>query len=150
MQHKPAPISFPIRCYCAAVTLQAETAPRSLAHCHCGQCRRVSGAAFTTWASFLRTAVAITGNEPLSVFQVTPNVTRHFCRACGSHVFTTDARLPKILGVPAGAVEGEFPAMPSAHYFVDHKAPWHSICDGLPEFGGESGMEPATAQRDSR
>ena len=139
-----------IRCYCAAVTIKAEVAPRSVVHCHCGQCRRLSGAAFTTWASFPRTALVTTGDEPLNSFQVTANVTRHFCRVCGSHVFTADSRMPKILGVPAGIVEGEVPTVPSAHYFVDHKAPWQPICDGLPQFGGESGMDPATAQRDSR
>ncbi|KQW46555.1 hypothetical protein ASD88_09150 [Pelomonas sp. Root662] len=118
-------------------------------HCHCGQCRRLSGAAFTTWVSFPKTAVVLTGQEPLSVFKVTENVTRHFCRVCGSHVFTTDARLPRTLGVPAGALDGDFPLAPTAHYFVDHKAIWHHLCDELPRFGGNSGTQPTPA-RDSR
>lgn len=147
---RPTPPTFSIRCYCAAVSLEAKAAPSSVVNCHCGQCRRLSGAAFTTWASFPRTAIATTGEEPLNSFQVTPNVTRYFCRVCGSHVFTADIRLPQILGVPAGALEGGSPCPPSAHYFVDSRAPWHTVCDGLPQFGGESGVEPTAAQRDSR
>ena len=142
----PQPPALSIRCYCAAVTIKTDAAPSSVVNCHCGQCRRLSGAAFTTWASFPRTAITTTGDEPLSSFHVTPNVTRHFCRVCGSHVFTADARLPKILGVPAGALEGGPIGSPSAHYFVDHKASWQAICDGQPQFGGESGMTPSGAE----
>ena len=139
------PPTFSIRCYCSAVNLKAEAAPSSVVDCHCGQCRRWSGAAFTTWASFPRTAIATTGDEPLRSFAVTANVTRYSCRVCGSHVFTADVRLPTILGVPAGALEGAALSPPSAHYFVDHKAPWQTICDGQPQFGGESGMTPSAA-----
>ncbi|MCY4752939.1 GFA family protein [Pelomonas aquatica] len=138
-----------VRCYCAAVSIAASAAPKSVVNCHCGQCRRLSGAAFSTWVSFPRSALAVTGREPLSAFQATANVRRHFCRNCGSHVFTEDLRLPQILGVPAGALEGQ-PPPPSAHYFVDDKAAWHGLCDDLPRFGGESGMVPATTPRDSR
>jgi hypothetical protein len=137
--------AFSIRCYCAAVSMQATAAPKSVVNCHCGQCRRLSGAAFTTWASFAKTAVVTTDGAPLSSFQVTPNVTRHFCPVCGSHVFTSDTRLPNILGVPAGALDGQALNRPSAHYFVDHKASWHAVCDGMPQFGGESGTTPSAA-----
>jgi hypothetical protein len=143
MTHSRPPV-FSIRCYCAAVSLRVEAEPRSVVNCHCGQCRRLSGAAFTTWASFARTAFRLTGHEPLSSFPVTANVTRHFCRVCGSHVFTADTRMPAILGVPSGAVEGGPLSPPDAHYFVDDKAAWHAIADDRPRFGGESGMTPKT------
>ncbi|WP_407074877.1 GFA family protein [Roseateles sp.] len=137
--------AFSVRCYCGAVALDASAAPRGIVNCHCGQCRRLSGAAFTTWVSFRSTSILITGNESLTAFPVTTNVTRHFCRVCGSHVFTSDIRLPKVLGVPAGVIAGAPLTTPSAHYFVSHKASWHAICDGLPRFGGESGVEPPAA-----
>jgi hypothetical protein len=132
-------------CYCGAVNLDARATPRSVINCHCGQCRRLSGAAFTSWVSFPKESILVTGNESLSSFQVTANVTRHFCGVCGSHVFTSDIRLPKILGVPAGLLEGAPLTPPSAHYFVGHKASWHAICDGQPQFGGESGVQPSAA-----
>lgn len=126
------------QCYCGQVRLQFATAPQSVIHCHCGQCRRLSGAAFTTWASFPRAAMALTGGP--AAFQATPHVLRHFCGRCGSHVYTLDARMPDIVGVPAGVVDGELPP-PKAHYFVHHKAAWHAVGDGLKQFGGETGYE---------
>jgi hypothetical protein len=142
-----SPISpaLSLRCYCGAVTIEVQANPKGIVNCHCGQCRRLSGNAFTSWVSFPKQGIQTTGNEPLTAFAVTANVTRHFCRVCGSHVFTSDVRLPQVLGVPAGVIEGAPLSRPAAHYFVGHKAPWHSICDGQAQFGGESGVEPSAA-----
>ena len=67
---------------------------------------------------------------------------RYFCKACGTHVYAEDKRLPNVYGVPAGILEsGSLPG-PGGHYFVGHKATWHSITDTVPQFGGASGFEP--------
>ena len=125
------------------MTVAAEV--RSVIHCHCGECRRLSGGAFTTWVSMPRKTMSVFGEESLSPFSVTANVTRHFCTICGTHVFSTDLRVPKIAGVPAGIIEGAFPLLPSAHYFVDDKAAWYTITDALPQFGGEWDAESTVA-----
>jgi hypothetical protein len=83
--------------------------------------------------------------ESVTEFNATANVKRHFCGNCGSHVYTLDSRAPEIVGVPAGVIEGGLPKEPKAHYFVGHKAAWHSINDPLRQFGGESGFEPTAA-----
>ena len=128
------------QCYCGQVRLQFSAEPGSVIHCHCGQCRRLSGSAFTTWVSFPKAAMVLAG-EP-AAFQATAHVLRHFCGRCGSHVYTLDGRMPDIVGVPAGAIEGELLAAPKAHYFVHHGAAWHAIGDRLRQFGGETGLEP--------
>lgn len=74
-------------------------------------------------------------------FNPTANCERHFCGVCGTHVFTEDARMPHIFGIPAGVLGVSFAHRPTKHYFVDHKAEWHAISDNIPQFGGESGME---------
>jgi hypothetical protein len=132
-------------CYCSAVSLTSEGGVQSVVHCHCGQCRRLSGSAFTTWVSLAKSQVQIIGVENLAMFKATSNVTRHFCKNCGSHVCTADGRLPNVLGVPAGIIKSALP-LPKAHYFVSHKAVWQEINDALPQFGGESGFEPNAAQ----
>lgn len=137
-------ISIEGACGCGAVTFTVREAPQSSINCHCGLCRRLSGNAFTTWVSFSTEAFDLSGQERLRSFAATLNVTRHFCSSCGTHVFTADARYPKIVGVPAGVIFGELELQPKGHYFVSHKAAWHAIGDSLPQFGGESGFEPIT------
>lgn len=133
------------QCYCGEVRLQFSAQPKSVIHCHCSQCRRLSGSAFTTWVSLPKAALSPSGHEFVSQFTATSNVSRHFCSICGSHVYTLDSRAPEIVGIPAGAIEGELPVMPKAHYFVHHKAAWHVIGDSLRQFGGETGFEPTAA-----
>ena len=129
------------RCFCGAVTLRLGAAVKSVINCHCGECRRLSGSAFTTWAVFARDTVQVEGSAALTAFDVTPNVRRHFCGTCGSHAYTSEQRHPGVLGVPAGLIEGLSMRRPGAHYFVDHRAAWNDINDALPRFGGESGHE---------
>jgi len=137
--------SFSAACYCGAVNLRFSAKPRGAVHCHCGECRRLSGGAFTTWVSMQHDSMSISGKASISIFSVSPNVTRHFCKVCGSHVYSTDIRLPNIAGIPAGIIEGDILVRPTAHYFIGSKAAWHTITDELPQFGGESGVEPTAA-----
>lgn len=130
------------QCYCRAVEVKFDHSPRRIIHCHCGQCRRLSGAAFTTWVSVSAPPQLNASAQALGRFTPTINTVRNFCKVCGSHLYTTDARYPDIVGVPAGAIVGSMDLVPAGHYFVDDKAPWHVISDGLPQFGGRSGFEP--------
>ena len=133
------------RCYCGTVEVGFDSPPRGTVHCHCGECRRQTGAAFTTWVSVPSPPVLREGAKAAGKFSATRNTVRHFCRICGSHLYTVDVRHPDIVGVPAGAIVEPMQLVPTAHYFVDDKAPWHEISDGLPQFGGRSGVEPVGA-----
>ncbi|MDM0081510.1 nuclear transport factor 2 family protein [Variovorax sp. J31P179] len=60
-------------------------------------------------------------------------------------MYTVDARHPDIVGISAGAIVEPMHLVSTGHYFVDDKASWHEISDGLPQFGGRSGFESAGA-----
>jgi len=132
MTFDPAAPAVSARCHCSAVVLQAPALPDAVIHCHCGLCRRLSGAAFTTWVSVRRAAMRLDGADALIAYAATANVTRHFCKVCGVHVYTSDARWPGVAGVPAGIVDGTLPAAPKAHAFCGDQADWHTIGDALP------------------
>ncbi|MFT4242467.1 MAG: GFA family protein [Acidovorax sp.] len=133
------------RCYCGAVSVTVSATLGKLSHCHCGQCRRLSGAAFTTWLTAPRDAMALSGAEHLTAFKPTERLERFFCKVCGAHVFTVDERLPTRYGFPAGLFEGVAMEEPKDHYFVSDKAAWFSLPPGARCFGGVSGMEPMGA-----
>ena len=116
--------------------------PNALINCHCGLCRSLSGAAFSTWATIPREEVTVLENGPLRHFQASKNVTRSFFEVCGTHVFSIDIRLAGKIGIPAGIMQGWSASHLSAHYFVDDKARWHEIGDTAPRFGGETGYQP--------
>lgn len=81
------------------------------------------------------------GADALSSYAASESTQRHFCSQCGTHIYTSDVRMPDIVGLPAGIIHNGDKLQVSAHYFVDHG--WHTISDDLPHFGGESGYEPS-------
>lgn len=137
-------------CYCGAVTVEVAAALRPPVNCHCGQCRRLSGAAFTTWITARQESVVLSGGHRLTRFAPTPRLLRHFCAVCGSHVFTTDARLPGTWGFPAGLFPGDQVSTPASDWFVSDKAPWYALAGGTKCYGGPDGTEPmsGSASRD--
>ena len=70
-------------CFCGAVRYQAQGEPRALAHCHCLDCRRSSGALFVTWAEYRDEDFRFTAGVPARRVHP-PEVERTFCPACGT------------------------------------------------------------------
>jgi hypothetical protein len=130
-------------CLCGAVRFEARPPSRFCAHCHCGNCRRAHGAAFVTWAGFPRDRVRIVeGEETLADYRTDTGATRSFCGRCGTTMFYRGPRWEGELHVALAAINGPIDRAPASHVYVDHHAEWWTIDDGLPCYGGESGMEP--------
>ena len=129
------------QCFCGTVKLRVFEPLAAPINCHCGQCRRLNGAAFTTWFSVPERHLEISGEASLSEFSPTENLTRKFCKFCGAHVVTQDKRSPKIVGIHAGTFDSEKLPKPKADYFVTDKAAWFDIPPGTKCFGGKTGFE---------
>ncbi len=130
-------------CYCGAVTFEVTLPARFCAHCHCRNCRRAHGAAFVTWIGFKREQVYITsGLDNLAHYLTETEATRSFCQTCGSTLFYKSPRWAGEIHIARANLDDDIGPLPGGHVYVDHKAPWWNIDDSLPQYGGESGMEP--------
>jgi hypothetical protein len=67
------------RCLCGAATFRLRGRPLRVGICHCEDCRRTSGSAFTMFGIWARAAYQ--GSGELGTFQG-----RSFCPGCGSRV----------------------------------------------------------------
>lgn len=119
-------------CLCGAVRYEATGVPFGVTHCHCLDCRRSSGAAFVTWASFQRGAFRFTAGRPRSIAWA--GRLRSFCANCGSPLtFEPGRESPEIdvavfsLDHPEGIVVGD-------HTWTVDRVPGLRIDDGLPQF----------------
>lgn len=104
-------------CLCRAVRFVARGPPMQVTHCHCSVCRRASGAAFITYASFPLMRTYFTHWSQLRSFDLV-----HFCRGCGS---TVGMQYPEHHGWSepntiwlSASLLG--PLRPSAHKTEDH------------------------------
>lgn len=82
-------------CLCGAVRFTLAGDPLRAGLCHCHDCRRTSGSAFSMFLIWDRSAFACTG--PTGVYEG-----RSFCSSCGSRVFSLRAEEAEIM---AGALD---------------------------------------------
>ena len=130
-------------CYCGSIEFKITLPARFCAHCHCTNCRRAHGAAFVTWAGFKTEQVRITsGEDDLTRYETETGATRSFCRLCGSTLFYQGPRWSDEIHIARSNINEDIDQAPVAHVYVDNHASWCDITDSLPQYGGESGMEP--------
>lgn len=123
-------------CLCKAVTYHLDTPPLYVANCHCSECRKFSGAAFTTVLGAALSGLSVHCLDPrrLQGFDKSPATRLIFCGACGSSLFAEKPRAG-LVHVRVGTLDQDAELRPQAHIHVASKASWYDLpADGLPRF----------------
>jgi hypothetical protein len=122
-------------CLCGDVAYEF-TRPQAMYQCHCSRCRRARGAAHGANIFCKLDDFRWLRGEALVVDYQPPDARRFavaFCRQCGAAVPRVAARAG-IVVIPAGALDTDPGIRPTAHVFVDSKAPWFEITDSLQRY----------------
>jgi hypothetical protein len=120
-------------CLCGAIRFQADGAPTWVAHCHCGTCRRATGAPVTTYAGFPRDRVRFVKGTPRT-FASSPGVTRSFCGGCGTPLAYASERWPDEIHLFVVSFDDATALRPQAHVNMAEQMPWLTIHDDLPRY----------------
>lgn len=121
------------RCLCGAVEYSVADRFVYAANCHCVDCRRVTGAAFKSFAGIERADFAVTkGEDRLLIYGEADNHDAH-CRTCGSFLYSV-VRDGAFVHVLLGTLSDQPSIRPNEHIFVGSKAPWFTITDDLPQY----------------
>lgn len=118
------------QCACGQLTATCEGEPARVSVCHCLDCKRRTGSAFSWTSRWPRASVATSGRA--SQFTRTGDeggrATFHFCPGCGAAVFYIVEAQPDLLAIPAGAfADPTFPAPEYASYDPSRRCPWVAI-----------------------
>ena len=107
-------------CLCGAVRYRAAREPLFTAICHCLNCRRQSGSAYSIVTGFPAEAVTITGATKVfdDLGESGGRVARHFCPECGSPIVSVVEALPGVTIVKSGTLDGDIPA-PTVEVYCD-------------------------------
>ncbi|MBI1244893.1 MAG: GFA family protein [Alphaproteobacteria bacterium] len=119
-------------CLCGAVRYRAEGPVIRVNHCHCGQCRRVSGAIAATWAAVPVAGFVIEGARPAE-FRASDFATRSFCGACGSTLFWKRDGAEKI-DIAVGTLDDAAAIRAGRHDHVEVRLPGFALDPQLPSF----------------
>ncbi len=127
-------------CRCGAVRFEASAEPEHVSYCHCGDCRRATGAPVSAFVGFRTDAVSFAGNAPKS-FDNGP-VARSFCGTCGSPISYFDSRIGELIYFMLGAMDAPENYRPTLHAYVREQLPFVHMPDGLPRHVGSSVPRP--------
>jgi hypothetical protein len=100
-------------------------------------CRKAHAAAYRSRVGVERKNFAWdSGEDLITWYESSPATRRGFCSRCGTRLASEFTDSPGVLGVPLALFDGDPRVRPEMHIFVASKAPWHDICDDLPQFAG--------------
>ncbi len=133
-------------CLCGAVRYRAEAAPMRVVNCHCGTCRKMSGAAFLTFVHFPVASFVWTTGEP-SRYRSSAAAERGFCARCGSTLSMHEEILGDRVQVTLGSLDEPGAVRPDDHVWTESQLPWLKVVDDLPRFTGSSSAVPSLAPK---
>jgi hypothetical protein len=122
-------------CLCGAVGYEAEGFSGPLVHCHCHTCQKAHSAAFNTTGRVMRSGFRWTrGDAARRSFESTPGKLRWFCGRCGAHLMSEWVTDDQVILRVGSIDEGMGDALPVAHIWYSHKAPWDHGEDNLTRY----------------
>ncbi len=137
-------------CLCGAVRFEIDEV-RALTHCQGANCRKLTGAAFASYAHVDTGKFRFVAGEDMTVAcESAPGSFRHRCKVCGC---LTPGQAPYLttISVPAGLLDDDPLVRPRLHVFTASRAPWWTIADALPQYEKwVPGYEPRTRSDDDR
>lgn len=119
------------RCLCGDIGYEIENVPEIAGVCHCKNCQRQGGSAFSTMAGVPRSEFTLMRGEP-TVYSARPTAsgdlaTILFCGRCGSPVCTTLASQPDLVFLKIGTLDDTAWFRPQFHVWCGQKQDWVNI-----------------------
>lgn len=134
------------QCACGAIRIKVHGEPVIVAQCHCGTCRRISGAGRTVGAMFRRSAVSMDGDAGAFTYDADSGatVTKQFCRTCGSPVSGSNSRTPRFITIPLGVLNETTGLTVQVVIFEESRPHWDQLEDAAQHYRGQPDWRPGT------
>ncbi len=122
-------------CLCGEIRFEYQGPLGPISLCHCSQCRRAHGSAFSASAPVQKARFQfVSGDHLISEYESRPGKYRAFCSRCGSQLYSRLDAIPGILRLRVGTVNEPLAKGPAAHVFTGSKSDWFTITDDVPRF----------------
>ncbi|MFN3258098.1 MAG: GFA family protein [Ilumatobacter sp.] len=116
------------RCLCGSISYELSGDVIATAVCHCDNCQRQGGSAFSVNLVAHESQLTVTGE--LATFEDRGEndddvyVLRRFCGSCGSPIYSALVYSEGIIAVKAGTLDHKADVNPTVQAWCDHKQPW--------------------------
>ncbi len=120
------------RCLCGAITYRVDTEPTITANCHCRDCQRQTGTAFSVLVAVTRASLHIDGDIATYTTVGTDThmeVRRQFCSNCGSPIVSLPDMTPDLAFIKAGTLDDTTMLVPEMDVWCDSAMGWVEMDD---------------------
>ena len=117
-------------CACGQLSATCSGEPVRVSVCHCLDCKRHTGSAFSWNARWARAEIAIEGRavEFTRIGDEGGRSTHSFCPNCGTTVYYRNEALPDFIAIPAGCfADRAFPPPQVSVYDPSRRCEWLDI-----------------------
>ncbi len=125
------------RCQCGVLRYRITAAPLMIYNCHCTNCQKIGGGAFSTPATVLESSFSFIAGEPKTVEWTSEAGNLRFgwyCGDCGSRIAHGQKPTVGMLSVRAGTFDDTSWVEPVGDIWVRSKQPWVPLSDDRPSF----------------
>ena len=115
-------------CLCGAVRYRLRGEPVQVGRCHCADCRKESGSAFSVY-----------GNWPIEAFEVSGEIAsydgRGFCPRCGARLLNPAEPGDTLIEIRIGSLdEAPFELKPEHEIWVKRRESWIPPLEGVAQY----------------
>jgi len=126
-------------CLCGAVRYHVDGEPAATALCHCDDCQKSSGSAFSVNVIVMTDDLTIEGEDALKTYETVGEETqerrqRKFCGTCGSPVMTYLNEMDGMVVIKAGTLDDRSWLEPEMDVWCESKQAWLAGTDERGEF----------------
>ena len=124
------------KCLCGIVKYELKSSPLTSGVCHCKNCQRSGGSAFSTVAAVNKNDLVIIEGE-LKLYSDSDTdsgdtVQRFFCDKCGSPIYSAVPSTPDIFYLKLGSMDDTSYFSPEFHVFCGSKQNWVQLGETIP------------------
>ncbi len=127
------------QCLCGAIKYEMDEAPGVMGVCHCKNCQRQAGSAFSTLAAVPKSGFRITTGTPTLYedgdTKSGNQVERYFCNVCGSPIYSALGAQPDMVYLKTGTMDDTSGFAPQFHAWCDTKQSWVALDESVPQMG---------------
>jgi hypothetical protein len=123
-------------CQCGGVRYTLKGEPLMTYACHCHDCQRRTGSAFSEGILVLADQIEVKGR--LSIWQRKSDAgaekTRHSCASCGNIIYGTADNMEGLCLLQAGTLDDTSAVQPEIHIWMQSAQPWVTLPNGVPSW----------------
>jgi hypothetical protein len=123
-------------CLCGQVRYSADAEPAWVGVCHCHNCQKQAGSAFSVVVAIPKQAFSVEGTLKTYADRGDSGkpVFRRFCPDCGSPIISEVEHLPDLTIIKAGTLDDTSWLKPTMEVFCDSAEPWVQLGGNMQRF----------------